>query len=637
MTGQPRFEAQANSIFAFLKLTFFKMPRYIQIVGWLVFLALFVFLVLYPLLGITYYQGKVTKLSLNPDDGTARTTQESGLRIYRGRVTRTNGAGEFTLPVRVPNIPLLRLDFDFGEEGLAETVSLPAQWPFVSMFLPNPFTKIYYVPGSRIETELGTVRQYFIDVKEAKAALVSSQPTESDGTLGTAGRRPPALLSFSNFLAPTLHAEPAPATYPRPTPTLRLSRLLLQDTAEFDDVEDVYFEVSINGNVIDLERLPNAKSPRADYVPLFKGIPLELTDTDIPLPSLEGIVTLRVFAYRFLLSDRELGSLEVVLDPQGIGTVQTLTAGVLEAEFSLLPPVAIGCSGEQYRRDPKQLAIVFWLDTPNEFINTVRSVAYQLGSGFQDAYVTEPAIHRRDHYEHVIRSYQPERVLAEITYTGGQRQTLSATCGREERRAESPLDHYFLARLAMVNGDWERGLELVSTNVAGLPSFAPGFTRKGRILEQLDRFADARQAYERAVELDDGDALALTAYAYFLVDTIPSASREDVQLAVRLAERAVAIDPYGALYDTLGWAYFHMRNYEMAIDTLERGLRDQKDRSTDVWPALQYHRGRTLLELGRPEEAQRAFEEVVTSDAAHPDAAQPAWVEDARVRLRLLR
>ena len=137
MDGKPRFEAQANSIFGFLKETFFKMPTYIQVVGWLVFLALFVFLVLYPLLGITYYQGKVTNLSLNSDGKAARPTQESRLRIYRGRATRTNGAGEFTLPVRVPNIPMLRLDFDFGEEGQAETVSLPAQWPFLSMFLPK--------------------------------------------------------------------------------------------------------------------------------------------------------------------------------------------------------------------------------------------------------------------------------------------------------------------------------------------------------------------------------------------------------------------------------------------------------------------------------------------------------------------
>ena len=52
-TPRPKYsmEAQAVSLFAFLKLTFSKMPKAVQVFGWIVFLFLFVFLVLYPIVG----------------------------------------------------------------------------------------------------------------------------------------------------------------------------------------------------------------------------------------------------------------------------------------------------------------------------------------------------------------------------------------------------------------------------------------------------------------------------------------------------------------------------------------------------------------------------------------------------------
>src|SRR6266498_4552625 len=81
-------EAQAATLFAFLKQTFFQMPLLVQVTGWLVFLALFVFLVLYPILGITYFQGKI--ISLADEGGDATTKPEFGMRVYREIPTSTN-------------------------------------------------------------------------------------------------------------------------------------------------------------------------------------------------------------------------------------------------------------------------------------------------------------------------------------------------------------------------------------------------------------------------------------------------------------------------------------------------------------------------------------------------------------------
>ena len=59
------YEARADSIFSFLRDTFSQMPKPIQVIGWLILLFLFVFLVLHPIIGITYFEGRVTTLTRN--------------------------------------------------------------------------------------------------------------------------------------------------------------------------------------------------------------------------------------------------------------------------------------------------------------------------------------------------------------------------------------------------------------------------------------------------------------------------------------------------------------------------------------------------------------------------------------------
>src|SRR5262245_44460296 len=121
-------EAQAATLFTFLKDTFAKMPMPVQVIGWLVLLLLFVFLVLYPLVGITYYHGKVITLKRNPENKPVMVA-EAGLRIYKEHVAVTNEEGEFTLWVRIPSVPFMGVEFDFGVSPNKETVVLPTPMP----------------------------------------------------------------------------------------------------------------------------------------------------------------------------------------------------------------------------------------------------------------------------------------------------------------------------------------------------------------------------------------------------------------------------------------------------------------------------------------------------------------------------
>lgn len=149
---EPRYavQVQATTIFKFLSSTFFQMPRPVQVIGWIVFLLLFIYLVLSPALGITYYQGKIEQLAFDHKTGRPTYSTISGLTVTKGSSVVTNKDGEFTFAGRWPYIPFRPVEFTIEDQTLgAEEVSIPTPSPIISMFNPNP-QKIFYVPSSTV-------------------------------------------------------------------------------------------------------------------------------------------------------------------------------------------------------------------------------------------------------------------------------------------------------------------------------------------------------------------------------------------------------------------------------------------------------------------------------------------------------
>jgi tetratricopeptide (TPR) repeat protein len=78
----------------------------------------------------------------------------------------------------------------------------------------------------------------------------------------------------------------------------------------------------------------------------------------------------------------------------------------------------------------------------------------------------------------------------------------------------------------------------------------------------------SRQVYERVVELDPHNTLAMNNLAYLLAE-------EGIRLrqALRFATNAVMLEPDNSVYlDTLGWVHFKLGNYELARQTLEKAV-----------------------------------------------------------------
>jgi tetratricopeptide (TPR) repeat protein len=78
----------------------------------------------------------------------------------------------------------------------------------------------------------------------------------------------------------------------------------------------------------------------------------------------------------------------------------------------------------------------------------------------------------------------------------------------------------------------------------------------------------SRQVYERVVELDPHNTLAMNNLAYLLAE-------EGIRLrqALRFASNAVMLEPDNGVYlDTLGWVHYKLGNYELARQALEKAV-----------------------------------------------------------------
>jgi len=103
----------------------------------------------------------------------------------------------------------------------------------------------------------------------------------------------------------------------------------------------------------------------------------------------------------------------------------------------------------------------------------------------------------------------------------------------------------------------------------------------GDVRQDLDRWQDAKDAYEQALRLDPNNHNAMNNYAYFM-----SIREEQLDYAKELAEKAISFEPENAAYlDTVGWIYYKTGDYEQARAYIQRSV-DTGEASAEVYEHL---------------------------------------------------
>lgn len=217
------------------------------------------------------------------------------------------------------------------------------------------------------------------------------------------------------------------------------------------------------------------------------------------------------------------------------------------------------------------------------------------------------------------------------------------------------------AEALLAQGKAEQALERMDAAIAEQPEHARFHYVRGNALSYLERNDDARAAFERAIELDETDALPHAALGN-LVGLRVESTRADKEAAIEHYQRALHLDPeLGPAHLSLGVVLLDLGRFQEAIEALENAdrlagnvdtaytlaqaharLGNDEAALKHAESALEYEPNasgadirllyaRLLMKAGRDDDAAREFEQVAK---LVPDSP-PLRLEVARGLLEL--
>lgn len=143
----------------------------------------------------------------------------------------------------------------------------------------------------------------------------------------------------------------------------------------------------------------------------------------------------------------------------------------------------------------------------------------------------------------------------------------------------------------------------VVKRILDLPGLKPGEQENaefvlGSIYDRQKKYDLAEQQFKKVLAADPLNADAFNYLGYMLANR-----GVELDQSVNYIKKALQIEPQNAAFlDSLGWAYFKMARYDLALPPLEKAA---KMLSTD--PTVLDHLGNVYLKLGKEKEAAEAW------------------------------
>jgi tetratricopeptide (TPR) repeat protein len=181
-------------------------------------------------------------------------------------------------------------------------------------------------------------------------------------------------------------------------------------------------------------------------------------------------------------------------------------------------------------------------------------------------------------------------------------------------RATGLLEREDLVRSYLLEGeirqktdDAEAALAVFEAGLRMLPDDGELMYAQALMLAEAGRLDAMERELRRMIELDPGDADALNALGYTLVD-----QNRDLDEAAALLARAETLTPdSAALLDSLGWLAYRRGDLDAALAKLRAAHAKLDD------PEVAAHLGEVLWQKGDREEAQRIWAEALKREPGH--------------------
>jgi len=174
-----------------------------------------------------------------------------------------------------------------------------------------------------------------------------------------------------------------------------------------------------------------------------------------------------------------------------------------------------------------------------------------------------------------------------------------------------------LADLLRANERWDESVKVLDPLIAReaeRPDWRVLYLR-GIALERAGRWAEAERDLGAALKLNPDEPELLNFLGYSWIDR-----NERLLEALAMVQKAVDARPQsGAMLDSLGWAYYRLGNYKVAVEKLEQAVEMEPGD-----PDVNGHLGDAYWRAGRQIEARFQWSRVLSLE---PDAKQKAEAE----------
>jgi cellulose synthase operon protein C len=173
-----------------------------------------------------------------------------------------------------------------------------------------------------------------------------------------------------------------------------------------------------------------------------------------------------------------------------------------------------------------------------------------------------------------------------------------------------------LGEVQAAQGSVSQALATYQQSIKDHPREIAFYILAGEMYESQSDWNNAKDMYQKALQIDSGNPLASNNLAYVILQ---QGGNVDVALAMAQTARRGMPDSSNAA-DTLGWAYFHKGVYQSAIDMFQESLRLNEKRGAADDPTVHYHLGLAYQKVNQPAQARQQLERALKINPNNNDA-----------------
>lgn len=219
----------------------------------------------------------------------------------------------------------------------------------------------------------------------------------------------------------------------------------------------------------------------------------------------------------------------------------------------------------------------------------------------QQEYVIDTDLHNFDRWRGLMSLYFSAHDYEKATDTG--RRALELFPG-------NPVFNLLTGESASLSGDSIAAIDYLDRCIASdsveINVLSQAYTAKGDILYKSGKVSEAISQYEKAMEVDPSNALAMNNCAYFM-----ACEGLDLDRAAELSRRSLNIDPDNeSSLDTYAWIMFRKGDYKEARTFIDKAMELTKEPSAELY----HHMGDIYFMCGDPDKALEFWKQAAELD-----------------------